>query len=456
MGVARRLCILLCALSAALVFAPAASAAQCDRVAAPGGSDSAPGSEAQPFRTAQQVADSLAAGQTGCLRAGTYAEDLTLRKGGRAGAALTLRNYPGERATVKGTFWVARSAPYVVVEGLYLNGNSGTEHPSPTVNADHVTFRDNDVQNENKVICFLLGDSDGEYGRADHAVIEDNRIHHCGILPAAGHDHGIYVEASAHSRVEGNWFYDNADYAIQLYPDADNNLIRGNVMDSNGKGITISGEAGMTSTANRIEGNVISNSKDRYNIEAWWPKGNPVPRENVVARNCLKAGQRDSFKNGGIDEEVQVAFTVEGNVVEEPSYENRATDDFRLAAASACRATFAGNPAAVPGPDNPHGAARTRSASPPVSLKVAKRSVRRGRSVRLNGRVARPHARKGRRVLIEARSGKRRKIVARLKVRSNGRFSAKPRLRLRGRVLRLRAVVRGVGRSRPVRLSVRR
>jgi hypothetical protein len=80
--------------------------------------------------------------------------------------------------------------------------------------------------------------------------------------------------------------------------------------------------------------------------------------------------------------------------------------------------------------------------------------VRPGRAVPLIGRVVRTRVRKGRRVTIEARFGKRRRIIARVRLR-NGRFSARPRLRLRSRVVRLSAVVLGVGRSRPVRLSVR-
>jgi parallel beta-helix repeat protein len=441
---------------AALCLVPAGSEAAtgCDRYASPAGSDSAAGTEGAPFRTAQQLANSLAAGQTGCLRAGTYPEDLTMRRGGRDGAPLTLRSYPGEKATVKGAFWIAQSAPYVVIEGLYLNGNSGTKSPSPNVNADHVTFRDNDVQNENTVICFLLGDSHGQYGRADYAVIENNRIHHCGILPAAGHDHGIYVEASAHSRIEGNWFYDNADYAIQLYPDADDNLIRGNVMDSNGEGITVSGDGGMTSTGNRIEGNVISNSRNRFNVEAWWPQGNPPPRDNALSGNCLKAGARDNFHNGGIDEEVAAAFTMGQNrVVSDPGYENPGRADLRLNGASACRADFAGDPAAVPGPDNALGP-QAPASQPLVVLKAGAHSVSPGKAVQLVGRVAPSHAGRARRVMIEARSGKKHRIVARARVR-NGRFSVRTKLRLRGRVVRLRAVVRGVGRSRPVRVNVR-
>src|SRR4051812_46967474 len=55
----------------------------CDKVAAANGSDSASGTADAPYRSAQKLSDSLVAGQTGCLRAGTYNEDVTVSHGGR-------------------------------------------------------------------------------------------------------------------------------------------------------------------------------------------------------------------------------------------------------------------------------------------------------------------------------------------------------------------------------------
>src|SRR4051812_24089661 len=119
---------LACLVAAVTIFALSASAAQagerCDRVASPSGSDSAAGTLASPYRTAQRLVDSLSAGQTGCLRAGRYSHDVDIRKGGSSSAPLTLRGYPGEKATVVGEFVVHKTAPHVVVERLYLNGRT--------------------------------------------------------------------------------------------------------------------------------------------------------------------------------------------------------------------------------------------------------------------------------------------------------------------------------------------
>ena len=71
----------------AALTASSPAAVSCDRVAAPSGSDSAAGTVAGPYRSTQKLADSLAPGQTGCLRSGLYEQDVKVTKGGGAGVA---------------------------------------------------------------------------------------------------------------------------------------------------------------------------------------------------------------------------------------------------------------------------------------------------------------------------------------------------------------------------------
>ena len=86
-------------------------------------------------------------------------------------------------------------------------------------------------------------------------MIERNRIHNCGELPATNHHHGIYVEASDGARITDNWIYDNADRGVQLFPDAQGTYVARNVIDGNGQGIIFSRK----SANNVVEHNVISN-----------------------------------------------------------------------------------------------------------------------------------------------------------------------------------------------------
>jgi parallel beta-helix repeat protein len=447
----------LAATACALAFAsPAAASGSCTSFAAPTGSDAAAGTEAAPYRSAQKLAESLRPGDTGCLRAGVYEGGMTFRAGGTPDAPVTLRNFPGERATVEGLTWVSRTAPHVVVEGLYLNGRNPTDHPSPTVNASDVTFRRNDVTNEHTGICFMLGHED--WGRAVRTVIESNRIHNCGRLPATNFDHGIYISASDDVRVKNNWIYDNADWGVHLYPDAQNTLVEGNVIEGNGKGVTFSGEGGLASNDNTVRGNVIANSTIRFNVESWWPEGNPVPARNLTTGNCLGPSRRDDYRNGGID--LSAAFQAASNkVVANPGYADAGGRDLRLTESSACKGTYSGDNG-VPGPDGEAPALVSQASvaprGPAVTLSARRRAIRRGQRALLQGRVANSELRPGLQVTLIAQGARGgRRAVARAIVRQGGGFAVRPRLRVRPGAVRLQAVVRGIGRSRSIRLSIR-
>ena len=304
--------------------APVASGAGCDRVASTRGSDSNRGTAGRPYETVAKLANSLRPGETGCLRAGVYRGRVKISKGGRRGAPVTIRNWPGDRATVRGRVHVANSANNVVVRQLYLDGRNRARLPSPTVNGNNVVFRDNDVTTRNTTICFLLGSD--EYGRALRTVIERNRIHNCGQLPPTNHHHGIYVEASSGARIEGNWIYDNADRGVQLFPDAQRSYVARNVIDGNGEGIVFS----RRSADNVVESNVIANPVVRYNIEDFELTG----KGNVARRNCLWSTRHPD--KAGIQPDIEVP-TLE-NVVTEPAYAGRDGKDFRLEPGSPCAA----------------------------------------------------------------------------------------------------------------------
>jgi parallel beta-helix repeat protein len=414
---------------------PSAAAGPCDEVASPG-----PGA-------AQDLVDSLSPGQTGCLRAGLYEGNVRVSK-----PNITLTRYAAEKATVKGRFYVPEGADDVTVEGLYLDGTNPGGLPSPTVNADGVTFRRNDVTNYNRSICFALGHPD--WGRADNTKIEFNRVHDCGRLPATNHDHGIYVATATNTLIRGNWIYDNADYGVHLYPDAQKTTVIGNVIDGNGEGLTFSGEYGLASNDNLVEGNVITNSRVRNNVESWYPTGNPIGRNNLVRGNCVRGGARD-HGNGGIAGEW--GFRVVQTVRARPAFASRSRDDFRLEADNPCRDVLAAYRTTVPGPDGVTRSTRAQRRAPAVVLGAVREQIQRGQRLPLIGRVASGRMRPGLRVIVVARVRGHRHRLARVRVRSNGTFSLRPRVRAaRGaRFVHVQAVVRGVGRSRSIRVRLR-
>jgi Right handed beta helix region len=310
------------------VTSSSAPSGSCLKFAAPTGSDSAAGSYASPFRTVGKLVGSLQSGETGCLRAGTYDEDVTISNSG-----ITLSSYRDEEATVVGRLWIKQGADNVLVTGLNLDGKNAALLPSPTVNGDDAHFVGDDVTNENTEICFLIGSG---WGRAQRTLIQGSRIHDCGKLPSVNQDHGIYVSEADDTQILDNVIYDNVDRGVQLYPDAQGTVIRGNIIDGNGEGIIFSGSGGVASSGTVVDHNLIASSTIRADVESWYPLGNPVGTNNVVHDNCLVRGL-----TGTIDTSAG-GFSAMSNVtVSNALYVDRSSGDFRLASSSPCKSYLA-------------------------------------------------------------------------------------------------------------------
>ncbi len=351
----------------------------CDLYASPSGSDAASGTLAQPLGTVQRLANSLGPGEVGCLRDGVYPgsgapgdpfRELKITRPG-----ITLTSAPGERATITARLWVARGADGVTISELHLDGANSRDLPSPTINAEDAVFRHDEVTNDHTSICFAIGGP--VWGRARNTLIEANRIHACGQLPATNTEHGIYLSAADDTVIRGNWIYDNADRGIQLYPDAQGTVISGNVIDGNGEGVIFSGDERVASSGARVSGNVIADSRIRRNVESFYPGGTPIGTDNLVRSNCIH-GAPGSYYGGpdgsGVDSP-QVGFTASGNVNRAPQFVDAAADDFRLVAGSACAAVLDPSPDnRLPGPGTEQplsepatAAPSTTPATPPAS-----------------------------------------------------------------------------------------
>ena len=269
-----------------------ASGQACDLVAAPTGSDAAPGSVAAPLRTPQRIVDRLRPGQTGCLRGGTYAarsrEGYIARfgHGGRKGAPLTLRSYPGETARLAGVVYVPHGSDRVTISDVTV------DDPTPFSRAGQITVQINaastvlarvQITNGSRKSCIILGA--GGAGRARKTVIRDSILRDCGDPANRMHDHAIYASAVTGLRVENNLIEDAGGWGVHLYPDAQRSRVRRNVFVGNGGGVIFAGEGSLASSRNLVERNVIVNSKKAPDIDTYW--GDRIGRRNLARGNCL-------------------------------------------------------------------------------------------------------------------------------------------------------------------------
>jgi parallel beta-helix repeat protein len=287
-----------------------------------------------PFATVQKLVDSLPSGGVGCLREGTYREGIEpladTNQVKITSAGITLTSAPGERAEIDGRLVVARGANRVTIENLYLDGANPQRSASPTVDAIRTTFRHVDVTNDHTpAICFALGNYG--YETAFETTIEDSRIHDCG-QPSTNQQHGIYVSSATGTVISGNWIYDNADRGIQLYPNAQDTTITGNVIFGNGEGIIFSGRDTVTADGTTVVGNVIAGSKLRRNVESYYEPGAAIGSENVVRRNCVY-GAASAFYAGSEGSGLQqpeIGYRATENVFSAPQFADPGDEDFRL------------------------------------------------------------------------------------------------------------------------------
>lgn len=377
---------------------------------------------------ATELIDSLAPGQTGCLRAGTYvADQFAIETPG-----IRLTSFPGERATLQGRLRIEASADGAVVEGLVLDGRNPGNLLGPLIYADGVTLRDNEITNQHTAICVHIDAYPGEPPpRA--VVIEDNRIHDCGQLPATNHEHGIYVAQGSGTIIRGNWIYSNADRGVQLYPNADDSLVTANVIDGNGEGVIISGDSDEASDGNLVSDNVITNSTIRDNVESHWQ--GPIGSGNVVRDNCVFGGVRDDG-DGGIG--LEHGFMAVDNITAAPLYVDRGSANFDLR------------------PNSPCLDRDSQQVVEEVRLSVGKRRVQAAGRLLVRGQISGwTREQSAANATIQMRRKRGWRGLAVVRVKSNARFSARVRVPSTRGTLRLRAKVRGAGGSELIKISVR-
>lgn len=209
---------------------------------APGGSDAAPGSEAQPWATLQHAADSVGPGDTVLVHGGTYA-GFELTTSGTAGQRIVFAAAPGAQPLVNGDNPFnnrgainIEGASHVTVRGFQVSG--ATRAGIRAVLCKHVHIVDN-VADQNGYWGILTG-------FCDDLLIQGNETSRSVV------EHGIYVSNSGDRPViRGNVSWGNNANGIHMNGDIDtldedydgeldgiieDALVEANVIFDNGEG----------------------------------------------------------------------------------------------------------------------------------------------------------------------------------------------------------------------------
>jgi hypothetical protein len=272
----------------AAALAPAAARAAAYSVT-PAGSDASPGTAAQPWKTLQHAADTVAAGDSVTVEPGTYTGfslGWDKPQDGQPDNPITFTAKPGVVINAKNAHTDdgidLEGCSYVVVEGFEVAGmpRAGIRAVSGGTNAIGVVIRGNDCH-DNRVWGIFTSHVDG-------LLIEGNRATRSAM------QHGIYVSnACVNPVVRGNELAGNAGAGLHMNGDASQGgsgvitgaLVEKNVIHDNGtmggSGINCDGVQ-----ASRIRNNLIygehASGISLYQGDAALPA-----TDNVVVNNTV-------------------------------------------------------------------------------------------------------------------------------------------------------------------------
>lgn len=253
----------------------------------PSGDDSGSGSSSDPWQTLQKAADTVVAGDTVLVHAGTYA-GFDLRTSGTDGSPINFSADDGvvidQANTLTGDGINIENADHVVIEGFTVQGNGtcpGTiRNGFRAAQGSRITFRNNRGFDNCERAFFTAF--------VDDLLIEDNE--------GAGSvdEHGIYTSNSGDRPViRNNFVHGNDDAGIHMNGDASaggdgiisDAVVEGNVIRDNGlggaAGINCDGVQDSTIRNNLIVGNHATG------IALFQQDGADGSKRNLVAGNTV-------------------------------------------------------------------------------------------------------------------------------------------------------------------------
>ena len=226
------------------------------------GSDSNPGTEAQPFRTLKKGASVLVPGATLYVKDGTYVGSTELARmpsGSSWSAPVTIAAYPGHRPViVDGLYFVG--SQYIIIDRVIIDAAGTSDGIKITWEtgvpvAHHIRIKNSEIKNAGNQ-GILVGGTFNEFINL--------KVHHNGFGCAhRGQCHGIYI-GTDNNLVDGGSWYNNEAYGIHVYsrPDSrgvgpSNNIVRNALVYDNGSvGVGV-----VYGVNNRVHNNIVHGNK---------------------------------------------------------------------------------------------------------------------------------------------------------------------------------------------------
>jgi len=268
----RSTCILVLALTPVLEASPQAPA---DYYVSLSGSDSWPGTAAQPFATLAKAGSVVTAGGTVHVAPGTYASGpFTTSRSGTAAARIRYVSDVRWKALIRTTgtgmhiAWT-NNGSYVDIEGFDLscNGRIGILSMGSfcRIIGNHV----HDIPAADVGGSGGAGINHGNYSANDNDMI-GNVVHHVGPSGATNTVHGLY-HSNLRGRIVNNIAYKNSGWGVHTWHAANQVTISNNLLFENGRGGIIVGAGdspgGVTADNFLVSNNILIYNGDTAVIE---------------------------------------------------------------------------------------------------------------------------------------------------------------------------------------------
>ena len=252
------------------------------------GNDANAGTLAAPFRTIGKAAATAKPGDVVSVRGGIYTGAVSIGSKGLAGARITFRSYPGEKAILDGTGLGSTTSVVTLSRTEYVDFTGFEVRNSPYIgvnvrNARSTRVAGNEIHHSVRMAIYYSADSLA--GTLD-AVIEDN-IAYNNVLENQAHATSggwagtIVVSKTNGATIRGNRVYQNDGEAIIVLL-TDNAVVSHNVAyDNFSQGVFLDNARFTTVDSNLI----YSTGNTRYFRDGWPGQGIAVANESYSLSN---------------------------------------------------------------------------------------------------------------------------------------------------------------------------